>query len=392
MKNGIATLILGGVIAISGISVGHAQQGPSCYWMESKAPNLWVPSPSPVKTQAECQRLDSCSPGGGKASGGGCYVWVTADQVKAENAKKTVAPAPQAANGIKLHDATYGLNCKAAKPDVTAHIASQCDGKANCSYKVDHTVIGDPAFGCRKEYVANYECLHNGQSVKKASAKADAEASGKTVALDCAGAVAPSPSPGPAPSSTPPQPPKQTPPPVVTPQPPQPVAKPAPAPAPATSGQNTACAKKLVPCLSEPNQAALVKLWPSKDDGSDTTAADLKDTSLNKALIVATYWGNAALTKAILDAGGDVNFVDTDKSTPLIMATWNAGPQTAPGPGVPEGNGSNYLETVKVLIAKGANTKVMMGKKSVKDLATDAAKSAPPGAKKNIEAIVDLIK
>jgi len=52
--------------------------GEGCYWMEAKAPNCWVKSPSPVPNRAACMRLDSCSPEGGKASGGGCYKWADA--------------------------------------------------------------------------------------------------------------------------------------------------------------------------------------------------------------------------------------------------------------------------------------------------------------------------
>jgi hypothetical protein len=47
----------------------------SCWWMESKPPYAWVKSPSPVADKAACEKLDSCAPTGGKASGGGCYIW-----------------------------------------------------------------------------------------------------------------------------------------------------------------------------------------------------------------------------------------------------------------------------------------------------------------------------
>jgi len=157
----------------------------ACYWMESKAPWLWVPSPMPAPTQADCKRLDSCSPDGGKASGGGCYVWATEEQVKGENAKKTAAPPPT----IKVQHAEYGQNCAGkGKPDPnikgtdpTKHIAAACDGKGSCDYKVDHTAIGDPVFGCRKEYTVQYHC-GTGQPKKATVAP---EASGQMAKLDC---------------------------------------------------------------------------------------------------------------------------------------------------------------------------------------------------------------
>lgn len=66
----------------------------ACYWMSNTPGNPWVPSPMPAPDQAACKRLDSCSPDGGKASGGGCYVWASEDQVKGENAKKTAPQQP----------------------------------------------------------------------------------------------------------------------------------------------------------------------------------------------------------------------------------------------------------------------------------------------------------
>jgi hypothetical protein len=51
--------------------------GTGCYWMENQSGNFcWVPSPSGFPSDvATCQNLDSCSPNGGGASGGGCYRW-----------------------------------------------------------------------------------------------------------------------------------------------------------------------------------------------------------------------------------------------------------------------------------------------------------------------------
>ncbi|MCX7148482.1 MAG: hypothetical protein NTY05_03570 [Rhodocyclales bacterium] len=159
----------------------------ACYWMDSAPPNLWKPSPMPAPDQAACKHLDSCSPDGGKASGGGCYVWAAEEQVKGENAKKTAAPPPPPV--IKVQHADYGQNCAGkGKPDSnikgtdpTKHIAAACDGKGTCDYKVDHTAIGDPVFGCRKEYVVQYHC-GTGQPKKAAVAP---EASGQMAKLDC---------------------------------------------------------------------------------------------------------------------------------------------------------------------------------------------------------------
>lgn len=59
---------------------------------------------------------------------------------------------------IAVRSATYGRNCKAAEGNVTAHAAKACDGKAACSYRIDHTQIGDPAYGCQKDYFIDWSC------------------------------------------------------------------------------------------------------------------------------------------------------------------------------------------------------------------------------------------
>ena len=47
----------------------------SCFWL-SNSTDEWVPAPqAPVMSRGRCQLLDSCQPGGGKQSGGGCYKW-----------------------------------------------------------------------------------------------------------------------------------------------------------------------------------------------------------------------------------------------------------------------------------------------------------------------------
>lgn len=74
------------------------------------------------------------------------------------------APAPAAANGaINIQSATYGGNCKAAAGNVTAHAQQACNGKTLCDYKVDYTVIGDPAPGCAKDYVMAWTCGSSSQ-------------------------------------------------------------------------------------------------------------------------------------------------------------------------------------------------------------------------------------
>ena len=85
--------------------------------------------------------------------------------------------------GIRVVGGTYGGNCNAAHGNKTEHLAAACNGRADCAYKVDYTVIGDLAVGCRKDYVAEWRC---GGSREVHRAVANPEAGfGKTVELSC---------------------------------------------------------------------------------------------------------------------------------------------------------------------------------------------------------------
>jgi len=47
---------------------------PTCWWL-SNITNCWEDNHNGAGTQQACQALDTCSAGGGGASGGGCYKW-----------------------------------------------------------------------------------------------------------------------------------------------------------------------------------------------------------------------------------------------------------------------------------------------------------------------------
>lgn len=86
--------------------------------------------------------------------------------------------------GISVRAASYGSNCGVAKGLVTGPIASQCNGQSSCSYVVMHTVLGDPAPGCPKDYAVEYTCLGGDGTVKTASVAAEA-GFGSKVDLAC---------------------------------------------------------------------------------------------------------------------------------------------------------------------------------------------------------------
>ena len=60
-------------------------------------------------------------------------------------------------------------------------IASNCDGKNTCYYNIDHNKIGDPSFGCAKQYKVQYNCGSGPSRI----VSANSEASGRKIFLDC---------------------------------------------------------------------------------------------------------------------------------------------------------------------------------------------------------------
>ena len=93
----------------------------------------------------------------------------------------TVGQPPQ--TGISVVAGTYGGNCGASHGNVTGALGSACNTLGHCDYIVDYTILGDPAPGCAKDYVAEWTC--NGQSlVQRATASPEAGFR-KTVTLVC---------------------------------------------------------------------------------------------------------------------------------------------------------------------------------------------------------------
>ena len=83
-------------------------------------------------------------------------------------------------NGIQVKSASYGSNCGVNGSDQTSNLSAACDNKNSCSYLIDHTRIGDPAGGCKKQYDYTWCC-----DSKCQNAVEPAEASGKTINLRC---------------------------------------------------------------------------------------------------------------------------------------------------------------------------------------------------------------
>lgn len=94
------------------------------------------------------------------------------------------AASPGPGGSIIVLSGTYGGNCGQRDGNVTAHLAQACNGRQSCAYTVDVEVLGDPIFGCAKDYVAKYQCSNGGTR----TAIAPPEAGYKSVVqLSCTG-------------------------------------------------------------------------------------------------------------------------------------------------------------------------------------------------------------
>lgn len=84
---------------------------------------------------------------------------------------------------IEVVSGTYGKNCGAPYGNVTSHLASKCNGHESCIYKVDYKTIGDPARGCKKDYIAEWKCGAN-ERIRSASVSGEA-GFGANIHLSC---------------------------------------------------------------------------------------------------------------------------------------------------------------------------------------------------------------
>lgn len=98
-----------------------------------------------------------------------------------KDALAAATPVPQPGQ-IKIASATYGGNCGVAEGNATAHIRAYCDATTNCTYAVNTRDLGDPAYGCGKEYRVDYTCVGVPGTKTVTLAK---EADGKGVQLSC---------------------------------------------------------------------------------------------------------------------------------------------------------------------------------------------------------------
>ncbi len=86
--------------------------------------------------------------------------------------------------GIQVVHGTYGANCPDTdKGNATPFLATACNNKEDCIYIVDLHVLGDPAPGCEKNFLAEWHC---GDGERPHTAELEAEAgTRKAISLHC---------------------------------------------------------------------------------------------------------------------------------------------------------------------------------------------------------------
>lgn len=90
--------------------------------------------------------------------------------------------------GIIVDDASYGKNCNAAlEGNRTLQVMTKCQGRDNCDYTVSAARDGDPAFGCGKTFVVEYQC--NSDIGNVITVELPKEADNKTATLTCPSSV-----------------------------------------------------------------------------------------------------------------------------------------------------------------------------------------------------------
>ncbi len=90
---------------------------------------------------------------------------------------------PPPAGRIQVIAGTYGANCKQPRGNRTAHLSQSCNGRDVCEYVVNYQVIGDPAVGCVKNYIAEWQCGDG--RLRQASAGPPEAGFGSKIMLTC---------------------------------------------------------------------------------------------------------------------------------------------------------------------------------------------------------------
>jgi hypothetical protein len=86
-----------------------------------------------------------------------------------------------------IFKATYGENCGGPDGNATAHVQAVCAEKSMCEYNISQANLGDPAYGCPKNFLASWSCYGdlNPSFPSRNNVQAWEEADGTTMTIFC---------------------------------------------------------------------------------------------------------------------------------------------------------------------------------------------------------------
>ncbi|TCK33453.1 hypothetical protein B0G84_7675 [Paraburkholderia sp. BL8N3] len=87
---------------------------------------------------------------------------------------------------IKVVSATYGENCGARLGNATRDLASHCDSRLVCAYRIDRAILEDTDRACPKNFLSEWLC---GDTEFHTAALSPGVESGSTLVLTCIRAV-----------------------------------------------------------------------------------------------------------------------------------------------------------------------------------------------------------
>ena len=91
------------------------------------------------------------------------------------------------AGTITVTSATYGGNCHQPRGNVSVPLKQACNGRQSCTYIVRWQTLGDPAVGCAKDFIVDWQCGDGSAGTAAAPPEAGF---GKKVELRCVGQAA----------------------------------------------------------------------------------------------------------------------------------------------------------------------------------------------------------
>jgi 4-amino-4-deoxy-L-arabinose transferase-like glycosyltransferase len=94
------------------------------------------------------------------------------------------ADASDAEHRISVREATYGGNCGATAGNASSHVSRTCADRSLCLYRIDSAVLGDPAYGCAKDFKVQWTCGRDGRA-HEASIAAEAGFGDLRAVLTC---------------------------------------------------------------------------------------------------------------------------------------------------------------------------------------------------------------